>query len=452
MNILTRSQKETTAKTDRSSPQNAPLLGSLLRTGFVRFGSASGTVILSIVLTRTLSKSDFGLFSFCMFILMMLSMVSRYGLESVLLRFGGAAWHARETTRFHTYSAWAFFLTGRNAILLSLIGCGILLCCGAPWRGTSLMLCLLLALLPWSLLYTISFIFKAAHRTPTGSLFEVGSVNHLIWLTVGAMTLLNFEVTAFHVACILLACSVGVFAFGLYLLNHTQLWPKRSKQTKEHYEEFTYSCRSVVVIVIMQMLANMGGIFFLGLLWGDKEVAIYAAPLRLATATIMLTTIVTQVISPRLSGLFKAGEHKLFRQTLTRGTLAVVGVNIPLLTIIAAAAPWIMQLMGPKYIADWPLLSTIAVGQIIGITAGLAPTVLCMTGLENLWSKVTICNGIVCIALTVLLCYLWGAMGAAIGTAYYQASQTWLAAIIVKKRFGYWPVPNLVLLRTDGVS
>jgi len=79
------------------------------------------TMVLGVVVARTLSKPEFGSYSFCMFVLVVLSMLSRYGLESVMMRFGGSAWHQKEVERFLGYSAWAVEMTIRNAVLLTIL-------------------------------------------------------------------------------------------------------------------------------------------------------------------------------------------------------------------------------------------------------------------------------------------------------------------------------------------
>jgi len=408
---------------------------------------------LGIVLARILSKAEFGLYSFCIFILMLLSMIARYGLESVLLRYGGAAWHDEDRVRFCGYGSWAMSLSVRNSLIIAPITLAVLYLVGTQrWAGVPVMMCMILSLPAWSLLYTISYIFKAAHKTPTSSLFEIGAVNHVSLLAIVGLVCAGRNVNVLDVSIVMLVCSFLVCGLGFGMLHRNAIWPQRTDTLDGDYSEFISTCRSVVAIMIMHMMANMGGVFFLGLTWGNSEVALFSAPLRLATASILLTTIVASVIAPRLSGLYKTGDTKQFHQLLRRGSFAVCGVNIPLLVAIAICAPWVMQIMGSKYIEAWPLLSVIAVGQIVGSLASLAPTVVCMTGDEHLWSIVMICNGTVCILVTAILCYSMGAMGAAIGTAIYQASQNWLAATIVKYRFGYWAIPNPFTIRASMVG
>ena len=99
--------------------------------------------------------------------------------------------------------------------------------------------------------------------------------------------------------------------------------------------------------------------------------------------------------------------------------------------------------MGPNYAEHYVLLSIMAAGQLIGIIAGLAPTVLCMTGYEKQWSKLTTYNAGTCVVVSAVLCYFLGALGAAIGTAMYQATQSWAAAFLVKRIHGFWTIPGL---------
>lgn len=371
-------------------------------------------------------------------------MLARYGLESVMLRYGGTAWHNQDLKRFRGFSAWAVSITIRNSIGLTLLGL-LSLWFGEniPWIRADLMIWFLVTLLPWSMLYAISSMFKAAHQASTGFVFEVGTVNHLTWIAVVLLSSSQLAVSVTTVAIISLVFTTIICIAGLLLLKHRGMWPQNNEQMRSEKKAFLQTCHATVAIVVMQMLANNGGVFFLGVLWNQQEVAIFSAPARLAMATILFTNLVTLVISPRLSGHFESGDDAGFHQILRKGCLIVFTTNFPILILIAAFAPQVMVLMGDSYVKFWPILTIIAIGQAIGVVAGLAPTVLCMTGLERTWSRVTFFNTTLCILLTALLSYFWGAIGAAVGAATYQASQNWVAAVLVRYYHNYWTVPKL---------
>lgn len=400
------------------------------------------------MLARKLSPDEFGLYSFCLFFLVLLTMLARYGLETVLLRFGGSAWHQQDLERFRGYAAWGMSITARNAIGLACLGALVLwFYRGQQWDGTELMVWFLIMLLPWSLLYAISALFKAALQASTGFMFEVGAVNHLIWIGIMLLTFYDPDISLTQVGVVSLVSTLAVCGAGMVLLVQRGIWPKHNPAMLVERKEFLKTCRATVSIIVMQMLANSGGVFFLGMLWGKQEVAFFNAPARLAMATILFTNLVTLLISPRLSGHYEAKDEPGFQRILSKGCLIIFCTNFPTLLTIALASPWIMILMGDNYLEHWPILSVIAIGQAIGVIAGLAPAVLCMTGLEKQWSRATFLNTSVCILITALLSYVWGAMGAAIGAATYQATQNWVAAFMVHNYHGYWPLPGLTLKR-----
>lgn len=420
------------------------LIAILLKSGPARLLSALGTMLLGIVLARTLSMADFGMYSFCMFVLVALSMLSRYGLESVLMRFGGAAWHQNDLDRFRGYGAWGLEMTSRNAILITALAMLLLGTIDfSRYFDAELMMWILVSLLPWSLLYAISAIFKSAHRAATGCLLEVGVVNHLTWMTVLVLKFAGIDISAVLVAMISLCGVIIVCGIGLLLLKINDLWPKYEATIAGQRSEFQQACRAMVFVVIMHLMANSGGLFFLGLFWNSSEVAVFSAPARLAQATILFTNLVTLIISPRLSGRYESGDQSGFRQVLRKGCLIVFAINFPVLIVIALSSPWIMKLMGATYVPHWPILSMMAIGQALNIVAGLAPTVLCMTGLEKLWSRLSFYNTSVGVVVTIVLSYYFGAYGAAVGASTYQATQSWVAAFTVRIKHGYWTTPPL---------
>ena len=235
----------------------------LMLSGPVKLLSAVGTMMLGIVLARTLSKPDFGMYSFCMFVLVALSMLSRYGLESVLMRFGGSAWHQNELDRFRGYGAWAMEMTSRNAILISVFAMLLLsLFDFSSYFDAELMMWILAALLPWSLLYAISAIFKSAHRAAIGCLLEVGAINHVTWISVLILKFSDVEISTVLVAIISLCAACLICGLGLLLLKTGDLWPKFDKSLAHQRSEFKIACRAMVFVVLLHLMANNGGLFF----------------------------------------------------------------------------------------------------------------------------------------------------------------------------------------------
>jgi O-antigen/teichoic acid export membrane protein len=427
------------ASQDGSAGKRSGLGRSLLRTTFARGGSALGTIVMNIVLARVLTKADFGTYMVCLTALLTISMLVRFGIDPAMMRYGGMAFERNDMKEFRGLAYWGIRNPSRNAAIFAIISVLVLqLFVGPRWEGTSIMTWMMIALLPLSLLYVISYIFKGAHRAPLGSLFEVGTVGTGVAIVMSVAHFAKIPVDGTTASIALLVCSIGLAIAGFAAMSLSGIGPRRDDNLQVDRAEFSTYCRDNAVIQLFQILANWGAAFYLYLFWTAEEAADFTGPARFAAVSILLMNIVVYVTAPRMAGLRASGSNDALRRLIQRSSIMVAAATTPMLAILMVGSPWVLMLLGPKYVDAWPVLSLIAGGQLIGILAGLAPTVLLMSGYESQWKTASLISISFCIVLTGVLSYFYGAIGAAIGTALFQAVNNWVAAFLVHRNLGYW--------------
>ena len=427
-----------------SSTQQPPLRrlwGSMASTGGVRLASATGTLVLTVVLARVLSVDEFGRFSFCFTSLLMLSMVSRWGAENALMRFAGSAWHRGDRSLFFAYCRLSLSRVTRNSILLTLVGWPLLSLGGtAYWDGSLAMAAMLTALLPWSLVFTFSFIFKAAGQPQTGSLLETGSIALCGAAAVAALHLAGWRMTSSGVAFVLSGCAVALVAVGAGLLYRQGLWPPPQRLAPSSRESFWCYSGNLMSITLMHLLANWGGTFMLEFAWNQHHVAMFASAARLAMASTLLVSVASLVVGPRLSAVHDCGDHASFRKLVSAASLVALAVGAPLLLVFLFGSRHVMGVLGETYAANAVLLSTIAAGHLVGLVFAFAPVVLAMSGQDRALQATTLFSATICIAVTAALALPFGAWGAAVGAGVYPALQNATAAVAVRRSLGFWSV------------
>lgn len=442
------SPAEHSKATDGSKTSSEPtvrlpgLCRSLLLTTGVRLWSATGTILLSIVLARLLSKTEFGIFSFCLLLLSCAAMVARFGVDQTMLRFGGEAWQAGEKQYFQGFSCWAFRLTSFNAVAFSALSVFLLMTGIFPAGSNKVAMTWMTAtLVPWALTYTVSFALKAAHRAPLGAVFETGTISQCTAIVMLAMFALGWDIRFLLVAQVLCFCAFALLLVGGFTLYLTNLLPKHDVRIADRYPDFISSCKNVLAVALLQLLANWGAIIFLYLFADASEVANYSGPARFAMATTLLLSIVILVLSPRLAGLHAIKEFEELQRLAKQGTLIVSIATMPILLVFILASRQVLSLLGDSYQDQWPVLSVIAVGQMVGVLGYVGPTLLLMTGRERQWRRAMMATSGFCIVATAVLSFYFGAVGAAFGTALYQATQSWVAISLVRRTFGFWILP-----------
>lgn len=422
-------------------PRLPGLLRSMMSTGGVRLASAAGTVGLTVVLARVMSVNDFGRFSLCFTSLLVLSMLSRLGAENALLRFAGSAWHRGDRSLFLAYCRLSLSLVLRNSVLLTLVGWPLLSLVGtAYWDGSSAMASMLLALVPWSLVFTISFIFKAAGQPQAGSLFETGTISICGAAVVGAISFAGHPITTSGVAVVLTGCATVLAVIGSAVLHRQGLWPRSQNAPGLDRKLFlTYSI-NLMSITMMQLFANWGGTFLLEFAWTQRDVAMFASAARLAMVSVLLISVASLVVGPRLSGAYDSGDRTRFRKLVSSASLIALAVNVPMLLVLVLGSRQIMGILGETYADSAGLLSVIASGHLAGLVFGFAPIILAMSGKDRALRSTTLCSSTICILVTLVLALPYGAWGASVGAALYPVIQNWGAAAVVRRTLGFWPI------------
>lgn len=425
------------------SHQLRGLIASGLETLFIRCMTAGGAFLLAVVVARTSSEADFGEFSVCFLLLTMLSMVARFGTDASLLRFGGAAWHEANWDLFSDYARLSLAITTRMSLAIMLLGTLGVTLLWNHWDASATFSWTLVGLLPWSLNFTISYVFKAAQRPQVGTCFEPGTVCMITAAIVLGCAGVGFHMTASSiiVAQSLVACLLCLF--GFYLAWQSGLLrPRRTTTPRIEKRSFQLTSANFLIVVLMQVLANQGGILFLEHQGDQTELAMFSAAVRVSTLTILVLNVVVLVVSPRLAGLYKSSPGQEFERLAHQASQAAfLACALPLM-ILLIGSQFVMGVFGQAYMEHSHLLRIIALGQLVGTITALAPALLSMTGHDQELRNSTILISLVSIVLSVLLIRWYGAYGAAIATALYQALQSTATAWIVRRKLGFWPILN----------
>jgi O-antigen/teichoic acid export membrane protein len=103
---------------------------------------------------------------------------------------------------------------------------------------------------------------------------------------------------------------------------------------------------------------------------------------------------------------------------MSTGARYVLLVAVPAtLAIVLLGKPLLAAALGPAFSDAYVPMAIIAVGQLLGVTAGPVGVLLAMTGHEVSVARVLALTALVSVVLTVLLAKLFGVAGAAVATS-----------------------------------
>ncbi len=155
-------------------------------------------------------------------------------------------------------------------------------------------------------------------------------------------------------------------------------------------------------------------VLILGLVCGHREVAMYSVANRLASATQMVSTPITQAVFPRASYLFATQPEQAWGllRRLARLLFPVMGFAT---VALAAFAPTIVRIVGGASYADAALtLRIMAPVPFLVVTATLlSQTIMVNVGLAKPLARIYLTVGILNVAMLPMLAARYGANGAA---------------------------------------
>lgn len=185
---------------------------------------------------------------------------------------------------------------------------------------------------------------------------------------------------------------------------------------------------------ISLFLVGQSGLWILGILRPEDQVAMYGAAFRLVTAVKMPLLIANAVVPPFIADYYARG-HTRELQTLLRtsSTAAAVPALLVLAVFVALGGPVLSLVFGSPYGAAATILALLSLGQAVTVWAGSADMTLMLTGHQFHMMMVTVVSGVFGIVASLWAGAHWGGVGvASAGLAAWTAQS--VAMVVLARR------------------
>lgn len=182
--------------------------------------------------------------------------------------------------------------------------------------------------------------------------------------------------------------------------------------------EWRRSMYPFMLVSAAQVLTTQADLFALGLVSDASEVGIYKVATMVGTQVGFAVWLVNAVFAPRIVKLHRHGQHEELQALLSKGVRFALIVAAPAAACIVAFGRPALEIalgeqFGPAY---WPMV-IIALGQLIGVSAGPVGMLLGMTGHERGVARILTLCGLSSVVLTLVLASKYGPFGAAIAAS-----------------------------------
>jgi O-antigen/teichoic acid export membrane protein len=414
-----------------------------------RLVSLSFTVLTQIVIVRTLSKSDYGVFAYAFTLTAAGRILLSLGQGRLLSRFMAKYEEERDYARMYgaiLMAVAAILVTG--TLLLAAMAFGLAPLIGANFDNPSMtsVLLILMFLAPLNALDQVFVSIFAVFSKPTAIFFRKYLLTPALQLGVVVFIASTGGSVEELALGYVLSSALGI---GLYFWLFFGVMRDRGISFRWGKDRVIFPFREVtsfsvptLTTELVYLVTNTGSVIILGHYHGSKAVANFRAVLPAARLNqVVYQTFVTMFL-PMTTRLHSRGDHKGVRKTYWHSShfLAVSTFPIMVMTTVFARVTTV-TLFGHRYASASVVLVALSIGFYVSIALGFNVYVLQVYGRLKflIYSNIGVC--IVSLGLAFALSPKYGASGAAIASGATMAAQNIVNQIALIRVMGWGPDP-----------
>lgn len=432
---------------NRAAPDHAPVL-RILRRGasgalLVQVGGAGFSLVVNVLLARLVGKAEYGVYTFALSWITVLTVLSLLGQSSSVVRFVPTYVHRQEwgTLRGLRRGTSMLVLAASGAIML--IGAGTVLMLRDRLGGTlehTLLIGFLL--LPVLTQLGLNGAFFRGFKRAVSS----GAYNNLVRpVVLMALVLilalpLGLRLTAPDIMAVSVAAALVTLACSEWRL--TRAWPVAAKRVRPGYDvpAWLKLGRRLFFLATIGIVSDRVDVLILGALAGAEAVGPYYAAARLAALALYGLTAVNTILAPMIAESYAADDHAKLARLVHHAAKLTFVVTVAVALAIAIAGHWVLGWFGKGFpeSAYVPLLIILG-GQCISAAAGPVGFLMTMTRYEREASWFLGVSALLNVLLSVALIPAFGLIGAAIASAASTIAWNLSALVFVRVRLDVNP-------------
>lgn len=411
-----------------------------------------------IFISRFYGADALGIFSICWTILMMASVLGKWGNDTAIVRFLAEGVINNNTKRIFSTFIKSFrmvfifsILTAATVFLLKDFLIKIFF--NHQTTNTPILI-VSLCIVPFSLMSFTSESFRGLKKITAYNLFQTGSIYLLIILT--CFFLIQQNITDFFVLesllfVVILFAIISIIWFVIEIKKITARMINLSDIKEISYREILKTSTPMLLTNSLYLIMGWTDILMIGAFCTDAEVGIYNAAVKTAALGSVAIAAVNSIAAPKFAEAFSSqgvnGLKKLVKQT----TLLSFIASLPVFLIIFLIPGFLMHFFGNGFLEAIPSLLFLTAGQLINTISGSTLYVLNMTQKEKLARNVLFCGVLLNLGLCIILVPAYGITGAAVATMTSTIVWNSLAVIVIYKHYHFLTYPFLSLKKKKNV-
>jgi O-antigen/teichoic acid export membrane protein len=378
-----------------------------------------GLLFLSqIILARFCGKDQYGFYTYALSWLVILTIITKLGFETSLLRF---------IPEFQVRSDWGRLrgIIRSSSQFVTIISIFIVLIGNLTiWMFNEVMapelikpLRIMLVVLPF---YTLTFLRQAtlrAFKNVVLAQLPENIIRPMVLVSIAFLFLNYFgELDSTNAWLSHFVAVLVSFFIGTILLYHKV--PEETKTTTIIHDRKIWMNTSSTILLMdgMNVILSQGSIIVLGFYRPAEEIAVFSAAVRIAILSTFILMAINSIAAPMISQLYYANKRDELQSILRFSAKGIAIFTTSTTLLIIMFGKYVLALFGSGFIEGYYILLILLAGQTIKSLMGPASFLLTLTGHQNLTAKVMAVAVLVSMILNFILIPIWGMWGAALAT------------------------------------
>ncbi|MBA3484935.1 MAG: oligosaccharide flippase family protein [Pirellulales bacterium] len=263
------------------------------------------------------------------------------------------------------------------------------------------------------------------------------ATGHLtLWLAIAVQVVAQFFALVY-------ACAVLWRITRRRLLSPTpqaeELPPTEIRSLRWFFEESW----PILVIQLTSLGVAQVDVLLVSWLSADREIAAYAAVVRLYELLGSAHVLAVAIAAPFISELYVTNQlQKLERMLRAIASMTAIPTLIVSATLLIAPEAALTYTYGPNFAFGADALRIGVIGCSISVLSGTNALVMIMTGQQRQLLRVSVAAGVLYLLVAPAMINAWSITGAAAASSAIYGTYNIIITLMIKARMGIWTIPS----------
>jgi O-antigen/teichoic acid export membrane protein len=398
---------------------------------------------LAIFITNKFGAFVFGQYVTALLIVEILSIISRLGIDTALVRFISRYVHKGASSLINQ-----LFFKSIALVTLSAVVFTLLLLFFSDYIANFMNLDE-----EYLLIVSFSFIPLVLFHMNTQAIRGLKQMMSFSFLNNVAITLFTFILMVVLVAFStseklpIYAYVMSVFvmtisSYFLWFFHRAKIVDSKQNNSESELSTKALFKVSIPLLLGQSMMLIMGKVdlFMLANMTSSDKVGIYNIALKLSMLAYMGLMAVNSIAAPKFSEIHSSGDIDALKKIVQQSTKTIFWVTFPLILLFLIFPDTILGVFGDEFKLAAMALIILSISKMFSAISGSVGTFLQMVGKQNVFQNILIFTAIINIVLNYTLIPMYGIDGAAFASAISGVIWNVLMIIYIKKNFGFYSI------------